>query len=117
MQQVQPRVVVTKCSHHDSPKPLLHPSLNERVVGVVFPLFFSLVPREVDDSSAVMPDTAYSYCEDYSLATGVTVWASAKYVYGIILECAALTATCAPPNAPDSIFDSGMSPEHLSLLT
>lgn len=78
---------------------------------VVFPLslIFVLVRREID-SSAVRPDVVYSYCNDGSFATGVTVWASTSYVHGVRLECAAVTEECIPPNYPASLLE-GMSPE------
>lgn len=107
-------VVVSKCSKRESPKPLPHPSLKRACHRCCFPSIFFLVQREVGDSSAVVPDTAYSYCNDDSFATGATVWASVNYVYGIVLECAELTATCAPPNVPASLLDSGMSSENVT---
>lgn len=51
-----------------------------------------------------------SYCGDSTFATGVTVWASSNFVYGVRLECAAITDTCAPPSYPASLVEGG-SPE------
>lgn len=53
----------------------------------------------------LLPDTSGSYCGDGTFATGVTVWSSDGFVYGIVLECAYLTATCAPPNYPANLLE------------
>lgn len=72
------------------------------------PVFFVFVVRRgVGDSSAVLPNALYSYCEDDAFATGVTVWSSDNYVYGVTLECANVTATCAPPNYPVNLIEEG----------
>lgn len=56
--------------------------------------------RDFDDDDVVLPGTLSASCGDNAFATGVTVWSSDIYVYGVMLECADVTSTCAPPNYP-----------------
>ena len=53
----------------------------------------------------LLPDISGSYCGDDTFATGVTVWSSGGNVLGIVLECAYVTDTCAPPNYPTGLVE------------
>lgn len=53
----------------------------------------------------MLPDISGSYCGDDTFATGVTVWTFAELVLGIVLECAYVTDTCAPPNYPSDLVE------------
>ena len=56
--------------------------------------------RDFDDDDDVLPDIQNSSCGNESYATGATVWSSDSFVYGVMLECADLAETCAPPSYP-----------------
>lgn len=58
-----------------------------------------------DDDEEVLPSISASYCDSGAFATGVTVWASSSFVYGVRLECAAVADTCSPPGYPASLVE------------
>ncbi|CAM9344753.1 unnamed protein product, partial [Laminaria digitata] len=41
---------------------------------------------------------------------GLTAWASGTYVYGVMLECAYVTTTCAPLNYPANLLEGTPAP-------
>lgn len=57
-----------------------------------------------------------SNCDSGEYATGMTVWASDAYVYGITLECVAVTDTCVPPNYPASLQEGASSESDIALV-
>ena len=72
-------------------------------------LFAVFCGRVFSDDDVVLPGTSSAYCGSDAFATGATVWASTNFVYGVTLECAAVTDTCYPPNYPTSTI-AGASP-------
>ncbi|CAM9257462.1 unnamed protein product [Laminaria digitata] len=60
-----------------------------------------------DAADVLLPDASFSTCAAGSFAAGVTVWSSTNFVYGVSLECAYVTASCAPPDYPANLLEGG----------